>query len=89
MFFMRLKQTYVHVYKLYKYLWVGIIHLLSCFRVQMKANNKFVELINQWIKKKLQQIEYKNCFNIIHGYFINLNKWNENGHIAIETITDQ
>lgn len=55
----------------------------------MKANNKFVELINQWIKKKLQKIEYKNCFNIIHGYFINLNKWNENGHIAIETITDQ
>lgn len=45
--------------------------------------------MNENKKKTPQKSEYKNCFNIIHGYFINLNKWNENGHIAIETITDQ
>lgn len=56
MLFMRLKQTNVYVYKLYKYLSVGIIHLLSCFRVQVKANNKFVELINQWIKKNYKKL---------------------------------
>lgn len=33
-------------------------------------------------------LSVKNCINILHGYII-LKQWNENGHIAIETITDQ